>query len=390
MKLELRHLLHPLRTANAARSLLEERLDGRRFANRGERHFAGDPRYDLQRVTEGFADRIEDGADDAALLERICSAYVKAAKQEQRSPEAYKATGWWEQQRHGSLGAVTKALRTHDLAALRRMYRNLYRDPCSAGLIVLQRMAKDYFGSTIKDIHRRYYLADALYRLDYWKTQVGDCSGWQDLSGPEVGNPFGVMVDGTLVRMGSEYQHYCAWRIGRLLKFRAAVVAEVGGGFGGMAYYLLRDRVGTTYINFDVPESVALMSYYLLKAFPHLTFLLYGEAELTEYAIARADVVLMPLFEMPKMPPRSVDVTFSSHAMSDLSHGAMEEYLNNIAQMTRDWFLCIGHEQASDAMRDLISRHYTSFELEEMRVSEWHRHRIPRSGELECLYRIGE
>jgi hypothetical protein len=388
MRLELRHLRHPLRTAKAARFLVAERLERRRFADSGEHFFASDPRYDLRRVTEGFSDRVDDEGDDTAVLERICAAYIKAATRESSASEAYQATGWWEQQRYGSLGAVTGALTTRDIDSLRAMYRNFYRDPCSAGLIVLQRAAKDYFGDTIKDLHLRYCLADALFRLDYWKTMTEDRFATHDLSGPGVGNPFGVMVEGSLIRTGSEYQHYCAFRIGRLLSSGASIVAEIGGGFGGMAYYLLRDRAGTTYINFDVPESVALMSYYLMKAFPSLKFLLYGEEELTEDAIARADVVLMPVFEMKKMPEKSVDVTFSSHAMSDLSHEALVEYLNNIARMTRGSFFCIGHDRSGDAMRDLISRNYPSFELEDERVTGWQCHRVPSSGELERLYKI--
>ena len=389
MRLELRHLRHPLRTANTAKSVVAERFDSRRFADRGERFFANDPRYDLQRVTEGFADRFDSEGDDVAVLERICAAYIRAAKGESSASVTYQATGWWEQQRHGSLGAVTRALMTRDIDSLRAMYRSFYRDPCSAGLILLQRAAKEYFGDTIKNLHLRYCLADALFRLNYWKGMTGGRFAARDLSGPDVGNPFGVMVDGTLIRTGSEYQHYCAFRVGQLLSSGASTVAEIGGGFGGMAYYLLRDRAETTYINFDVPESVALMSYYLLKTFPSLKFLLYGEEELTENAIARADVVLMPLFEMNKLTEKSVDVTFSSHAMSDLSHEAMAVYLNNIARMTRSSFFCIGHDRSGGVMRDLISRNYSSFELEDERVTGWHSHRVPNSGELECLYRIG-
>jgi hypothetical protein len=62
-----------------------------------------------------------------------------------------------------------------------------------------------------------------------------------------------------------------------------------------------------------------LTSYYLLKAFPKLDVFLYGERALTGEELARADVVLMPLFEMEKMPMKSADVTFSSHAISDVS-----------------------------------------------------------------------
>ncbi|HXP89121.1 MAG TPA: putative sugar O-methyltransferase [Bryobacteraceae bacterium] len=212
---------------------------------------------------------------------------------------------------------------------------------------------------------------------------------WHDLAGPGVGNPFGVLMDGTLVEAGAEYRHYCAHRACSLLDSEPGVVAEIGGGFGGMAYYLLRDRTGVRYLDFDVPESLALASYYLMKAFPELKFLLYAEEAPTQEAIAGADVVLMPVFELAAMPAGSVDVTFSSHAVSEISPDAMAEYWKHIARMTRSSFLFIGNNDASRGLSDSIERSSDSFRLVETRSSGWHNHKIPPAGELECLFRAG-
>jgi putative sugar O-methyltransferase len=388
MKLRLKHLRHPFQAANAAKALVAGRWNMRRLVDRGQRHFASDARYDLKSVTEGFAARVDGRDSDAALLERICTSYIKAAKEQQSAPEIYRATDWWEQQRKSSLKPVIQALMTHDIAAVGGMYRNFYRDPCSAGLIALQSILKNYFGETIKDFHRRLYLVDTLYHIDHWKALTGGCFTLSDLSGPPIGNPFGVVIEGTLIRAGAEYQHYCAHRISGLLDSGTATVVEVGGGFGGMAYYLLRDRPGTTYVDFDVPESIALTSYYLLKAFPQLRFLLYGEGELTEETISRADVVLMPAFELAKMPRACADVAFSSHAMSDLSHEAMVDYLNNIADMTRSYFIYIGNGPSGKAISDLVDQRYHSMKLAKTLSSGWHDHKIRGISEVECLYRI--
>jgi putative sugar O-methyltransferase len=352
-----------------------------KFAAHGERRFRGDARYDLQNVTQGFISRIDETNDDTDLLERICTAYIKAVKQQQFAPDAYKATDWWQQVRQRSLGPVTQALLTRDIAALRKMYRNFFRDPCSSGLLgAPYGMSKAYFGGEIKDVYRRFYLSHVLYRFDYWKAQTDGRFELRDLAGPGIGNPFGVLIDGTHISVGSEYAHYCAHRVDSLLDSDTTAVAEVGGGFGGMAYYLLRDRPGVTYLDFDIPESIALASYYLLKAFPQLTFLLYGEEDLTNESIARADVVLMPVFELATMPAESVDVTFSSHAMSDISSEALVEYLNNIDRMTRGCLLYIGNSRASESMLDLVRQRHDSFELAETRSSGWHSHKISGAG----------
>jgi hypothetical protein len=371
-----KYLRHPFRTALAARALFATRLSMWQFASDGQRRFRGDARYDLQNVTDGFVSRIDDSDDDAKLLERICAAYISAVKQEQFASEAYGATEWWRQVRQQSLAPVMRALLTRDVDALGRMYRNFFRDPCSTGLLAAPYgMSQAYFGGEIKNVYRHFYLSLALRRIDYWMVQTDERFALCELDGPQVGNPFGVHIDGTHIRAGAEYAHYCAHRIVSLLDSESATVAEIGGGFGGMAYYLLRDRPRVTYIDFDVPESIALTSYYLLKSFPQLQFLLYGEAKLTMGAIAQADVVLMPVFELATMPAESVDVTFSSHTMSDISSEAMVEYLNNIERVTRDSFLHIGNQRAGESISALMCRRYNSLELAETRPSDWHVHK---------------
>jgi hypothetical protein len=192
---KLKYLRHPFQTANAAKALFAARLSMRTFAAHGERRFRDDARYDLQNVTDGFVSRIDETGDDAELLERICTAYIRAVKQQQFAPETYKATEWWQEVRQRSLGPVTQALLTRDIDALRRMYRNFFRDPCSSGLLgAPYGMSKAYFGGKIKDVHRRFYLSHVLYRFDYWMAQTGGRFSLRDLAGPGIGNPLEIRL----------------------------------------------------------------------------------------------------------------------------------------------------------------------------------------------------
>jgi hypothetical protein len=379
--MKLKYLHHPLRTLSNAKAMLTARLSMRSFASHGRRKFKGDPRYNLQNVTDGFASRLDDSRDDTELLERICTAYIKSVERQKSAPDTYKATEWWEQIRRTSLTRVRQALLTRDFPALQEMYRNFYRDSCSAGLLgVPYGMSSSYFGGTIKDVHRHFYLSHVLYRLDYWMAQTDNRFVLSDLTGPPLGNPFGIQLGDTLIRVGAEYAHYCAHRISLLLGSGKATVAEIGGGFGGMAYYLLRDQTNVTYLDFDVPESIALSSYYLMKAFPQLKFLLYGEQELTNEAIGRANVVLMPMFELDALQAESVDVCFSSHAISDLSSKAMDIYLANISRVTLNSLLYIGNHGASESISALVNHKYPSFKLADTRSSGWQSHKVSGAG----------
>lgn len=386
----MKHLRHPLRAAATAGRRAARYVAFQRFGDRGERHFRGDARYDLENVSRGLIPRVAALKNDGKLLERICTAYNKSVKREQSAPEVYQANSWWQKVRQKRLGPVMRALETHDIDALRSMYRNFFRDPCGAGLVdVPCHMYKAYFGRVPGNSQRRFLLADTLYAIDHWNMQTDERHALSVLAGPNVGNPFGVLLDGTLVRAGALYEHYSAEKICDCLDALRGVVAEIGGGFGGMAYYLLRDRPGVQYLDFDVPESIALTSYYLASAFPHLTFLLYGEKEFTAEALARADVVLMPLFELEKMQCKSVDITFSSHAMSDISEDAMANYLAIITRITRSQFLYMGNRRGSELISKLSAGERNGFQPIDARPSGWHTHKYPAADEVECLYRVG-
>src|SRR6185437_9561265 len=385
MNVGVRHLLHPVRTIHRAGMLVREHVDTRRFVGRGRKHFIADARYDLEAVTAGFVNRSDAEFDDAALLQRICLAYRKAKLDEATAPTAYRPTRWWEMQRRGSLQPVVTALQHGNVEALSRMYRNFYRDACSAGLIIVQSLAKRYFNGRMTDQQRRYILADALYRLDYWKRVTNGSFAVADLTGPTAGNPFGVMVEATLVRAGSEYQHFCGIEVSKRVTGDYPVVAEIGGGYGGMAYYLLRERPRLKYVGFDVAESVALTSYFLMRAFPQRKFLLYGEAEPCEKSVAHTDVILLTVFAMRDLPLKAA-VTFSSHAISDLSTTAQAEYALRISAMTSHCLICIGARVGMDNF-DAALKSTGLWRIEQETTLEWSVHRNARASEVERVYR---
>ena len=377
------NLRHPLQTARKAKTWLAAHSHMWKFGRHGRRRYRGDARYDLQNVTKGFTSHIDESSDDTEVLERICAAYSRAVgTQQQLASDEYEAS--WRRHRQGPLNTVIRALLERDTVALSRMYRNFYRDPCSSGLLAAPYgMSKAYFGRTIKDIYRHFYLSHVLYRLDYWRELTEHRFRLKDLAGPGIGNPFGVVIDGTHISVGAEYAHYCAHRVYDLAVTAtsgAVTVAEIGGGFGGVAYYLLCRQQPLRYINFDVPESLALSSYYLMKAFPALRFLLFGEKALTNETISHADVVLMPNFELEAMPAGSVDVTFSSYALSNLSRSAMGEYLKNVVRMTRQSLLYIGDQRSSDEIASLFRQGDGSFTLADTRSSGWRSHKVSGAG----------
>ena len=340
----------------------------------------------MQNITRGFESRIDSSSDDRELLQRICTAYIKAIEHQETAGETYRPTKWWQEQQT-RLQPVMQALKNRDIPALRQMYSNFYRDPCSTGLVPMTGMPWAVPRGKFKDIHRHFHLAASLCSIDYWKQRTSGRFAIADLAGTNIGNPFGIMLDGALIPLEAPYQHYCAYKLSTLLKPGPASVVEIGGGFGGMAYFLLRDRQPLTYFDFDLPETIALASYFLMKAFPSLTFLLFGEEPMTPEAIARANVVLMPLLEIERMQPRSVDVAFSSYAISALPPKFMAHYLETIGNITQDCFLYIGAEFGAKALSE-VGNQKGFMRMVESCVSGWNGQKSTNWNDVEALYRI--
>jgi len=383
---KIKHVRHPIRTLTTATKLLAIYVDIWRFGRHSYRAYRRDIRFNLDNVSRGFAAHCDDSCDDTEILRRICKAYARAIKDEPFAPEAYRASGWWQRVRDSSLGPVMRALAAQDIPALAHMYRNFFRDACSTGLVsVPYSMSNAYFSEKIRNLHRRFYLGNALQTLDYWEKQTGGSFQLHALAGPDIGNPFGILLNGTLVRTGAAYQHYAARGIIENLDSMPATVVEIGGGYGGTAYYLLRDRPGVRYIDFDVPESLALTSYYLLRSFPQLTFLLYGEDNHAANTFADADVVLMPTYAIDSLPDRIADVVFSSHALSDLSSGAMEVYLPTVERITKGRFLYIGDAKGVRLIESSARRSLHHLQLRERKDSLWNR-TVTGAEEVECLF----
>src|ERR1700683_5269365 len=253
--------------ARFLRNRLSHRSDIRVAVDSTKRRFINDPRFKHELVVAGFADRRTKGGDDSAILSRILSAYDLAKRDEANAPATFKVSNEWIPIYENDMRDVIDALTRKDVSALQRIYENFFREQCSTGIAGQPvNMQKEYFGETITPFHKDLYLCDTLHRMELWRKLTGNKYPLSALSSTDIGNPYGITVDGVYVRTCAEHHHYYAQEVSRLVPPTATAV-ELGGGFGGMAYYLLHDNPAVSYIDLDLPEGIALASYYLMKSF---------------------------------------------------------------------------------------------------------------------------
>jgi len=349
--------------------------------------FMSDKNYDLNLVERCFADNRK-VLDDVDIIKRIVKAYKKAKAGQKSAPEIYQVGNEWLPIYEKHLKIVMQALENEDIPSLQAIYQNFWRDPCSTGLLGLTGdMKKHYFGRRIQRRYKKLYLFNSLHRMKLWRSLMGRDTSLAELASPAIGNPYYYSIDGHMIKAGSDYLHYYASSIGRLTNTsQKRVVVEIGGGYGGMAYYLLRDQTNLSYIDFDLPENMALTAYYLLNAFSEKKAVLYGEAELTPDCIAKNDMVIMPNFELEKIATNSVDLVFNSYSMAEMSPRTIAQYIAMISHITRKYFLHVNHTRHSLVTADEFGINPNQFKLIYKLPALWNAGINPDMDEYEYLY----
>lgn len=294
--------------------------------------------FNLEAYRKGWKDHQPYQADgaDAALVERLLRAYEKAKKDERDAPPLYRMRGEWEHILEVEYARLLAALRRRDVTALKALLQNFCRNECSRGLS----MSAAVFCARRRPLYRFCYVREfnESYR-DWAKVRLEEFSP-EKFSFPYVGNPIGMLVDGFLVSLPSfRWRHY-AMKLLKLAGSRGAAVAEIGGGFGGLAYFLLKESdERVRYFNFDLPEMNVVNSYFLMKAFPDVRFALYGEPR------GDSRVCILPHFDFQNLPVRSMDVIFNSNSFSEMDREMVEEYIRHICRISTRYFIHTNHDE---------------------------------------------
>jgi len=209
------------------------------------------------------------------------------------------------------------------------------------------------------------------------------------LERPCIGNPYGYTLNDKFISACADYQYYYSEKIRFLLRaIKSPSILEIGGGFGGLAYFLSRDIPKSQYLGFDLPEITALASYYLMAAFPEKKFTLYGELELDEAMSSNVDFILMPNFEINKVKNETIDLSFNSYSLAEMDHDAIFNYIKIICSATKKYFLHLNHCKYAKMSADQFPIDYDKFFLLSRSATMWGKvsNRNPEIDEHEFIY----
>jgi putative sugar O-methyltransferase len=176
-----------------------------------------------------------------------------------------------------------------------------------------------------------------------------------DLAAPLIGNPWGYVIEGNLLYEPVFEYYYHANLIQKLLKpIEKPVIVEIGGGFGGLAFHIIKKMPNAKYIAFDLPENILLQGYYLQCAYPEARIMCYSASSIIydEIVIDDFDIILMPNFMLPKMPQSIADLVVNIRSLSELPIDTIRAYISEIDRIGKLYFF---HENIFKSRLDGLS-----------------------------------
>lgn len=188
--------------------------------------------------------------------------------------------------------------------------------------------------------------------IEEWKWFRESSSSFEKLSYPLAGNQAGFWMNGRFFGIRSFFnEYYASMLTGIIDDMEHPVVADLGAGYGLLDYFLLRDRDTSTFLDFDLPETLCLAAFYLMTSWPDKKVLLYGERDFTPELVREYDLIFMPSFEMTKLSDGCIDLFINVNSLGEMNARSVNEYVRLICHASR-YFFHINHEISPNRYND--------------------------------------
>jgi len=295
----------------------------------------------LERGLKDNRENIENDFKVEGIIEKIIEAYSEY-------DEVYTSGVWtWIMSRQDIL---LKLLRNKDNLNLKNLYANLFRDKnISNGLVshnLLEGQSGDwkpdeheqkpfkYLNEVfIKDLEPRKKFINLLLQDINTCKELTEFDKMSDLDFPLIGNPYGIVLDDTLITSDQPRYYYDAKRIYDITSdIDDPVIFEIGGGYGGLLMNLFKvfGNKKFKYINSDILPT-ALSFIYMIDNFlsEDEVFVTHGN-KITVNMMDKNNVILNIYSKKNISFERDVDIVVNSHSLSEMSLDDITRYMGMI------------------------------------------------------------
>ena len=292
---------------------------------------------------------------DEKIIQELLKAYLEY------SYKTNCASGEWSWIQENKQQNYKRLLAEGNKEELVPLFRNLFRNEISFGISAPDIEDEQYKERLVNDI---------LLDIDTWREFCGDLPVCE-LEIPNIGNPFGLMVDGSLVMYNSCRHSYHARLIKKLIKDETRpTILEIGGGYGGVFFFLNKILDNFCYIVCDLMETLFINYYFTSK---WASFL--GKEIKIKWAldgkITFEDQKNYQLILVPSTDHNNIDIginlAYNSNSFSEMSKEDVWEYFDTIHKNHPKY---IFHQNSNFNLWENSSRGHKEVLAKEFPISE--------------------
>ena len=270
------------------------------------------------------------------IIERIFQSFRKMKEDQKEVSHIYFPSSLWQAHIDNNYSYLTEGLKANDLRKFHFFLHNFgtWKEDHGAESTILIR-------DNMKSLLGRKYLKNIIFlrQLNNWYWFYNNKKSISCLTYPSHGNQAGAFINGTFVGAGSFFNEiYGSMLSGLISDVQRPVVADLGAGYGKLAFFTLRNIERFCFIDFDLPETLCLAAYYLMKSWPSQKTLLYGEEDYSQSMHDQYDLIFMPSYEIRKVGQNSIDLFMNKNSLGEMNKEATFNYINHISGATRYFF----------------------------------------------------
>ena len=293
--------------------------------------------------TNSFIERPTTNPVSDEQIDRIAKAYKKAMSDERSRSPLYKVGNIWVPLYNAFMGDFVNSLLSDNREALRDNLENLFRRKFSNGLHGLHfEMYEKYMqpGVTIsaEDVAIWVETVKAGVELQLLMMPEAD---FDSMDQPLIGNPYGIEINSKFY--GGMSFYYFVRKVDLLLRKASPKIIEVGGGYGGFPHALKRKIPQAHYVNFDLPEVLAISSFYILSAYPAARIALFGEIDVGSMNPEEYDFIFLPNFEIENVRDNTFDLSYNTYSLSEMELEQSANYIKHLCRAASKYLFHVNH-----------------------------------------------
>jgi putative sugar O-methyltransferase len=295
---------------------------------------------------------------ESERIERLFRAFRLAKRDQARAGALFEPTSLWSRLLRQGFAPLGAALERDDVQVFHRFLANYAGSEQETAIEESSRLRR-----IAHDPHKKRHFEQTVMApmLAWWLANEAGARDLSALALPATGNPCGVRVGRHLISRLSIVSDVYAGLLARAVGREGAVIGELACGAGRMAHALVRQARPACYVGLDLPEPLCCASYLLMRAFPTARFLLYGEEPFPADSLQRYDFVLLPAYEIARLPSETFDLFLNENSLGEIAPEGARHFVAEMCRCARI-FWHRNHERErrvfDDGTQSLLAHEY--------------------------------